>query len=290
MIFESQDNIYEVIRLVERKETYDTYLCRSGKKEYLIFQGKDESLQRSCCRLFLETIQQNKCDGLCEIFSGGDSFFFVFVYHPLDFSLSDCFAHMQEMSFSKKMDFLKRMLSALCVLEIPVSIACDLFLHGNIGIASDGTEQACYKLKELEYYENFGMNHFAVIFADCMDKLFAGEMKKKQFQELADYRKKLEESSPEDFVEFYESFCQMQKNLEEKLAASKYREGILPAKGIEKLKMILNVVKKILILLILLAAVGVLLWSLRGESSKKGGIYSSIGDVTIQEYQEESQR
>jgi hypothetical protein len=290
MIFESKDNTYDVIRLLSEGEVACTYLCMCDRREYILLCVKDEGVQRSCSRLFLETIEQKNFDGLREIFSDGDVFVFAFFSHRLGMTLSKMTEEEFEIPIGKKLELLKQLLAGLCVHEIPVFVACDLFLYGNIGIDTDGIGNGYYTLMEPENFEKFDFSYFGAVLSDCIRKIFPREIKKNQYRELAEFCGYLENPVFQSFLEIYEAYTEMYGRLDEKLKKNGKQDAKSAEAGIEKVKKTVDIAKRILIIAILLAAFAVLVWSLKGDSSDGGGIYQYIGDITIEEYTGESTR
>jgi hypothetical protein len=287
MIFESKNNTYEVIRLLSEYEKYNTYLCRCRDKEYILLKIWDEDVKRSCCCMFLETEEENKFDGLCEIFSDGDVFIFVFYANSIDTTLKEVLDD-YELIFTARLELLRKYLAGLLVHEIPVFVACDLFLHGNIGIGEGDTGNGYYTLMELENYESYDIACFGNILSENIKNIFQREAKK--YRELSDFCTYLESLRDESFLEIYETYTDMCKALGEKLKKNGKRAGKDLKDNAEKLKKTVQAVKRAFILVVLVLAFGVLLWSLKSEKSDNGGIYQYIGDITIEEYSEDNVR
>lgn len=289
MIFESKNETYEVIRLLSEYEKYDTFLGRCEKREYILLRIRDEAVKRSCCRLFLEAGEENSFDGLCEIFSEGDDFVFVFYANSIDSTLDEL-ADDYELSVFGRLELLRKYLAGLLVHEIPVFVACDLFLHGNIGIGEGDTGNGYYTLMELENYEDYDIACFGKVLSQKLREIFSREIKKKQYRELAEYSRYLEALDNQGFLEIYETYTDMFKSLEDRLKKNGKGGGKSSKDNAEKLKKTVQALKSAFIALILVLAFGVMLWSLKGEKSDNGGIYSYIGDITIEEYSEDSAR
>jgi uncharacterized protein YdcH (DUF465 family) len=289
MIFESKNNTYEVIRLLSEYEKYDTFLGRCEKREYILLRIRDEAVKRSCCRLFLETGGENSFDGLCEIFSEGDDFIFVFYANSIDSTLDELLDD-YELSVLGRLELLRKYLAGLLVHEIPVFVACDLFLHGNIGIGEGDTGSGYYTLMELENYESYDIACFGRVLSQKLKEIFSRELKKKQYRELAEYRAYLEKLEKENFLDIYESYTDMYKTLEDRIKKTGKSEEKNSKDNVEKLKKTVQVLKSAFIALLLILAFGVLLWSLKSEKTDNGGIYSYIGDIAIEEYSEDIAR
>jgi hypothetical protein len=82
----------------------------------------------------------------------------------------------------------------------------------------------------------------------------------------------------------------MYKTLEDRIKKTGKSEEKNSKDNVEKLKKTVQVLRSAFIALLLILAFGVLLWSLKSEKSDNGGIYSYIGDITIEEYSEDIAR
>jgi hypothetical protein len=207
---------------------------------------------------------------------------FVLSFNTLHLTLEQMMEY--DLSFEKRLHILKKLLAGLCVHEIPVFVACDLFLHGNMGIGGDDTGDGYFNLMELEKYETFDMGYFQQVLSDCIRKVFPREVKKNHYKELAEFCRRLQAAQYGSFLEIYETYSEINQQIQNQLKQKGKHAGKSKEKSLEKARKIIGIIKNIFIILIIILALGVLLWSFKGSKKNGGGIYSYIGDITIEEY------
>ena len=285
MIFESMERAYEVIRLFEKKDGYDNYLCRCIGKNYILCCIWQEEIKQACCGLLLDIWQKGHFQNMVEVFCQGDYLIAVFEEHPLQRELNEYVKDGGEnYLFMSRMEFMYQILCALCIQEIPVEIACDLFQSGRIGLKSDGNADGYYHLISLEHYEEYDIGKLCGILADELEKVFGWEFRRKNYKELRAFCEGLRSKPFEDVLQIVSEFSQLYQVFQKK-----YEDGILTQSiGVhallDKAKGAMGFLKKALVILIIVCAFGFLLWSLRDTTKHSGGIYQEIGDLTIREY------
>ena len=288
MIFESIERAYEVVCLFDKNYGYDNYLCKSKKKNYILCCISSENLKNICCPILLDILQRGHFTGLVEVFTQGDYLIAVFAEHMLQIRLADYVSDGgEEYLFMNRLDFVYQMLAGLCIQEIPVPIACDLLIEEQIGLKSDGVADGYFHLCNLERYGEFDMTFFCHLLADIWEQIFRFEIKKKPYKELKDFCEMLRQKPYEDYLQIISDFTQLHQ-----IFRKKYEDGILTqAHGIrafwEKLKGAVGILKVVVVVLIIVAALAFLLWSLRDTKKHTGGIYPEIGDVKVKEYVED---
>lgn len=286
MIFESMENAYEVIRLYDHHNGFDNYLCRAGGEKYILCCIWEESLKLSCCTLLLEIMQKGIFNGIVEVFCSDMYLIAVFRENPLQQSLKDYLEDSDEYDlFRNRMEFVYQILCGLCINDIPVEIACDLFLSGNIGIRSDSGADGYYNLLYVERFREFDMVFFCRILADQMQKLFRFEIEKKPYKELKEYVQKLREGKYVDFLSVVSAYTAIYRLFQEKYENGTMRPDHRMKALMQQAVSAFGALKKVFVLVLIIAALGFLVWSLRDQKKHTGGIYAEIGEVRIREYQ-----
>lgn len=284
MIFESNENIYEVINVLYSGVGYDNYRCDKNNENYILSCIKTEELKHYMCQMLVRIQETTQFHEIYEVFTYNDDFVIVLKEHQVREKWSDYLIE-NDYTFRERIEFLYRILSGLCVHEVPVEIACDLMKHGEIGISADGSVNCYYNLRELDDYKTYDtMEQFCGIFSHQIWNVFGDEIMRKPYKELRSFYDDIQKNIPKDFLELFKRYNEVYEIFLEKIEKHQLTENAEINKFQGLMEKSIRIAKKVVVAAVIAAAVWVLILSLRNSSTEAKGAFSQIGDLRIKEY------
>lgn len=283
MRFISTEHVYEVRYLIAAKDGYTNYICVENEKTYIVSYVEKEEYIRNLCPLFLNYRDMASFDDLIEVFMYEEGLAIVFSHYTV-------VDRTKPEKFEDKILFLEHFLSALCVSSVPPNIAYDILKNSNAGICADGNFHFYYNLTELSDYEVDPLSEsrkFCRELSGYAKELFKAEYKKKQYGGLKNFFEQLSEASYENMLGLFDAYMDVIAEYKSYTADGKasikkknHSFGDFIGKSI-------HLLKKAVVLVIIIAAVGMLLYSIFfcPEDGGTGGKYEYIGELRIKEFQ-----
>lgn len=282
MIFQSMNNTYTALQIIDRRVGYKTYLCSCNDERYILISLEDTEIKLKGCRYFMELSHRKDCGEVCEIFTDKGNFCAVLQNDSAGISIDEE-AEDESASLSDRLNFLYRILEDMCIRNISEHFMCDMLLSGGIGVKSDGNAGFSMRLKLIENYGEFDMKKLCEILSEKTEALI-GSNNGVNIPEVRSFAESLCDSPPEDYVGLFERYKKTYIAVSDKIKSGDYAGKGLMAKLTKFLKQSLPVIKRAVSLILVLAALGVVIYSLFPPETAGGGSIERIGNLNIEEY------
>ena len=280
MVIRTSDKEYPVIGVQKNNEQYDIYICRDvvAKGLYRILSVKDGALFPELVGFLNDSVNR-------EAFTDYDGYFIddgklcIVMRYTQGITLGTKLAT-ESVPFGERLELGRKILEKAVLQEIPDYFLAKCFTPEQIIIDPDLSVSFNYPIEDIiTDRQQSGRKNIEQV----LRMLFGKELERKVPQLLMDFFKSLPELCEQRLLDIYSEYYALMGKLEEYDA-----EGEQPKTFWFKLwnaiKKIFKVLKKILIILLILASIALLIYTILdpGKDKDSGGHFKSIGTVEIQ--------
>ena len=283
MVIETIDKTYEVIGYAKSDEAAKRYICReaSDGQEYMLLCIID----RQQIGRLLPFFFSKETDGAFRDYHGcfvADScLHLVFSYHDGQslrerLELSNC-------TLEERMDIFGKLLEKLMLVAMPDGVAANVLGTDSILVSDANDVNFRYELPNLEAVLRNDGTDVQKRLLKIYDVLFADELKRRTVLALTDYRDIIRPGDYDSIFEAYRLFKVFSGIVDE---LPREDREIPHTKGYllwERVKSVFPIIKRIVLMVIALCAVGFLVWSFWNtmRSEKKEIVFDQIGTYEI---------
>lgn len=283
MVIETIDKTYEVIGFAKSDESIKRYICKdtSDNREYMVLCVCERKWIDALMPYFLTQEAGGGFRDYHGCFVADGNLHLVFSYHEGQ-SLQDRLEK-STCTLEERIGLFGRLLEQLMLLGMPDGLAADVLSTKRI-LASDADEIAFrYVLSDLDRVLKDDKAEMQRRLLAVYDFLFAEELKKRTIIALLDYRDIIQPGDYDNVFEAYrlfKVFTGIIEGLSPEEKSTPHTKGYL---FWEKVKTVFPIIKRILMLLIALVAVGFLVWSYWNtlRSNQKDIVFDQIGTYEI---------
>lgn len=270
---------YPVTGVKETNELYDSYICRnvSGGGLCRILSIKDRSLFPSLVSWLTDTVDPEAFTDFIEHFNCDGRLCIVMRYTQgltLEKKLST-----ESLSLSERLELGRKILERAVLQDIPEYFLGKCFSPGCITVAPDLTVSFNYPIEDIMTSRECTAQVNTV---RVLRLLFARETERKVPELLMDFLERLPELAAGSMIDLYSEYYALCTALEGFDAESEQPKTFWFTLW-DAIKRVFTKMKTIFILLLLLAALGYLIYTIfdPGKSNKNEPQYDSIGTVKI---------
>lgn len=280
MVIRTSDKEYPVIGVQENNEQYDIYICRDvvEKGLYRILSVKDSSKFPELVSFLNDNINRAAFTDYDGCFIDGGKLCIVMRYTQ-GIALGTKLAT-ESVPFKERLELGRKILEKAVLQEIPDYFLAKCFTPEQIVVAPDLSVSFNYPMEDITTNrQQDGRKNIEQV----LRLLFGKELERKVPQLLMDFFKSLPELCNQRLLDIYSEYYALMGKLEE------YDAEVEQPKTFwfrlwDAVKKIFKVLKKILIILLILASIGYLIYTILDPGKDKGsdGHFKSIGTVEIQ--------
>ena len=279
MVISTFEHDYPVLGVKETNTVYNCYICRniSGGGLCRILSIKEKALFSGLTGWLTDTINKSAFTDYIEHFIFDDKLCIVMKYKE-GISLSTKL-ETESLPFKERLELGRRILERIVLQDIPDYFLAKCFTPDCIIISSDMTVNFNYPIFDITVDRTAnGRKNIEPV----LRLLFAKELEKKVPDLLMDFFKRLPELTEERMIDLYSEYYSLMLKLDN------YEENSEQPKTIwfkiwDAIKKVFRVLKKILIIVLILASIGYLIYTImdpnKDQNSK--GHFSSIGTLEI---------
>ncbi len=279
LIISTYEHDYPVVGVKESNEVYDCYICRNVSSGGLcrIMSIKDKRLFAELTGWLIEKINPEAFTDYIEQFIFEDKLCIVMKYTE-GITLRTKLAT-ESLPLKERLELGRKLLERVILQDIPEYFLAKCFSPDQMMITSDLNVSFNYPIEDIAQDRSAdGRKNIEPVFR----MLFARELERKVPDLLMKFFRQLPELTEARMIDLYSEYYALIGQLE------KYDENGEQPKTFwfrlwEVLKKVFKVLKKILIIALILASVGYLIYTILnpGKNQNNDGHFSSIGTVEI---------
>ncbi len=280
MIIKTFEHQYPVIGIKEGTDIYDIYICRDydGSGLCRVMSIKDRSLFHELVSWLSETVNQNVFTDFREYFIYNDCLCIVMKYTQ-GLSLNAKLAT-ESVPFRERLELARRILEKAVLQDIPDYFLAKCFVPEEIIVSSDLSVSFNYPLGDVivDRKQDGRKNIGAVL-----RMIFAPEIECNVPDELMDFINRLPELTSQRLLDLYSEYYLMMSSVQDYDVSSEQPKTIWYSLW-EKTKKVFGFLKKIIIILLILAAIGYLIYTIIDpwKNNSSSGHFKTIGTVEIE--------
>ena len=280
MIIRTSENEYPVIGVQNTAEQYDMYICRDVTAGGLcrIMRIKDSGRFAELVSYLTDAVNRDAFTDYREHFIDGDTLCIVMKYTQ-GITLGTKLAT-ESVPFKERLELGRRILEKAVLQDIPDYFLSKCFTPEQIIIDSDMSVSFNYPIEDIlgDRQQNGRENIDAVL-----RLLFAGELERKVPALLMDFFDRLPALSEQRLLDIYSEYYVLMGRLEDYDASDELPKTFWYRLW-DKIKKLFGFLKKILILLLILASIAYLIYTIIDPNKNKDSSehFKSIGTVQIQ--------
>lgn len=265
MMIRTYESDYMVIRHVQSDDKIkEVYICRrngeQNGREYIVICIKDIALCQQLLHFFSEKVDKKKFTDFVEYFTFEGNLHIVFVYSRL--MALDEKLRIQFCSFAERLEMTQKILERIVYLNMPYSFMADALVPEHITISDTLDVRFNYEMTNLNRINSYTLPEVGQDIVNVLQLLFRGELEKKscpEIEELLGWLKGGEyESYLDIFYKFNEYYALLKNKTEEELAVPRTKLFQLW----EKVKTAFKGLRKVLMIVLLVAAILYLVFSI----------------------------
>lgn len=284
MVIRTSENEYPVIGVKENSTQYDTYICRDiGRNELCsIISFKDAALFPALVSFLTDTVNREAFTDFKEYFIFDGKLCMVMKYAQ-GITLGTKLAT-ESVPFRERLELGRKILEKAVIQDIPDFFLAKCMTPDQIIVASDLTVSFNYPVENIitDMQQN-GRGNIEAVFR----LLFAPELERKVPELLMDFFGRLPALTEQRLLDIYSEYYELAGQLEE-YDANTEQPKTFWFRLWDKIKSTLKVLKKILIILLILASIAFLIYTIIDSVRHKDGEHlKSIGTVQIRELETE---
>ncbi len=283
MVIETIDKTYDVIGFAKSDEAIKRYICKdiSDNREYKLICVCTRELIEMLMPFFLTHESEGKFRDYHGCFVDNGNLYLVFSYHEGQ-SIKDRLEK-SNCTLEERIGLFGKLLEKLMLLAMPDGVAADVLKSDRI-LASDADEiEFSYELSNPASVVKNDKTDMQKRLLAVYDHLFEEELKRRTVLALSDYRDIIRPGDYDNVIEAYrlfKVFTGIIDGLAPEDRSTPHTKGYL---AWEKVKSVFPVVKRVVLLLVALAAVGFLIWSMWNtlRTQQKDIVFDQIGTYEI---------
>lgn len=285
MVIRTFDTVYSIIHAGKTEGMMPVYLCRneSDNELYQLFRMEKSCLREDTVAFLNEQLQNRDFNDFKDMFLYEDKFY-VAMRYALAPSLQDRLT--ESMELEERLEIGKRVLEMFMLTRMPAYFRCKCLAPDRLLLTDSLDIQFSYTLDDIEMASAMKMQDCWNAFAKLLETLWKVELKNHTVPEIKDFmdflyfdKNKTEEQVYRQYLIMKETFLQVEK--EERKKPRKFLFELW-----DKLKLGIPFVKKLAALLILLAVIGYLVYTVWLEKQPSGGRQQQIqyiGTLNVEE-------
>ena len=280
MIIKTFEHQYPVIGIKEGTDIYDIYICRDhdGRGLCRIISIKDRSVFHQLVNWLSETINQNVFTDFREYFIYNDCLCIVMKYTQ-GLSLSAKLAT-ESVPFRERLELARRILEKAVLQDIPDFFLAKCFVPEEIIVSGDLSVSFNYPVGDIiDRRDQKGRSNIEVI----LRLIFAPEIECNIPDELMAFINRLPELTSQRLLDLYSEYYLMMSRVQDYDELSQQPKTIWYSLW-EKTKRAFGVMKKVIIIILILAAIGYLIFTIIDpwKNNSSSGHFKTIGTVEIE--------
>ncbi len=279
MVIYTYGHQYPVTSVLESNDKYDVYICSDEETGGLcrVLRLKDKSEIPELVAWLSEQVDPEVFTDYKEHFMFDDSLCIVMKYTQ-GLTLADK-SDTEAAPLRERLELFRKILERAVLLDIPDYFLDKCFYEKNIIVAPDMTLSFNYPIEDITGQRECAPVKRAEQF---FKNVFAREIERKVPDELIEFYKEMPELGGAGMIELYSRYYMMMTALIERNAGNEEPKSIW-YKLWDKIKKVWKVLKKVLIIALLAAAVAYLVFAIKKSKSseKEEPNFDSIGTVTI---------
>lgn len=277
---------YEILRMAESGERMDVLIARDEKhpeegKCMLVILKQETDIHRFLP--FLAAQQENDpFDDFMGYFPRDGRLYIVFRFSdlmPLRERLS------QDTGFEERIMIAGNILKRLVFLHLPAYFQYEVLGEGNILAGENGDIRFSYVFHEPDRFENVTEQEITERLTGVLKNIFREELEKHSCPPLETFFERLEEDSFSGMATVLKEYEAAAREALILQAAGEIRPKSFGFRLWEKIKKVISYLKYLLLILVMGALIGYLVYTIRHPSNKAAEAmnYKSIGTLTIGE-------
>jgi len=287
MLIQTLNKRYSVILVQSSGNDADVYVCRDlweeKERTYLLVAIKNPDLIHRCAPFFTGQAENRVFTDFVECFSKEGQFYIVFVYYTKSLfraKLSEGFYFLTE-----RLEIGKSLLSRILLQNMPPNILYEALQDRNLLL--DDTLQVYfnYVLEEIPSYGLLSMDRVQMELGRIFRMLLRQEIETQAVDEIQAFVDDLEHCVFTDYMAIYEAYDRIYDMLTALFEAGEVNPKSFLFRCWDRIKKMVRYLKPVFAGIVLVTALGFLIYSLANPSVKPGAIppaIKAIGTVQIE--------
>lgn len=287
MRFTNFEKSYQVLQRLDSTDQTEEFVCTEenerGKALWLLVRVQDPVLAKRLTLFLEERIKGREFTDYRECFREDGALLIVFLYSRNE-SLKDLLST-GKCGLRERAEIAKNILEYLLLLNPHTYFAWNGLDSSRITVSRSLDVHMNYHLEAFEKIDNISLTDVSRKLQDVFLSLFGEEIRKQLYPALNDYIRRLGAVGEQSYLQLYQDYMSVyglliQKEAQEQLPRTFW------FRLWEKTKKILGLCKKILAVVIIVAAVFYVINSLQKSRSSQSAVQTinQIGDLNIQDY------
>jgi len=290
MLIRTFHNDYAVISQLGGDDTKEMYICKqypiNSMREYTVIKIKNAETAQRLVSFFTNNINQQEFTDFVEFFSSGGYMYFVYVYSSnkaLANKITD-----DKCEFHERLEIGKNLIERMVFLNMPYVIQCDALTVNHCTVANNLTVSFNYTFADCRNFEHIGIQHVGSSLKHILNFLFRNEINLNSCRDINKYLDYLTEGTYETYIDLLYAYNEVYQKLQQKTNEEVEQPNTALFKFWEKTKVVLRVLRNILMALLIVAAVGYLVYTIIGARKPPAAqeTFTYIGDVQFDQFEQ----
>lgn len=286
MLIRTCENEYTVLRQTESDDLREVFICknyaRNDNNEYSVVRIKDISLMKRLTLIFTDTALTEPFTDFIECFNDMDSLCLVFAFRRSRKFLETISG--KHCSLPERMEVGAKLLEKMVLQNMPLFVQTGALDLNNIFVTESLDVEFSYTLNRLTDFDKTTDRDVYKLLAEIFKLIFKKEIEREILADIDIFLKKLDAGKFKSYIEVYDEYAKLTNKIrsltDEEIGL---KNGFL-FRAWNGLKTIFSALKKVIIALLIIAAVYYTVTSITDlykERAVPVNSFQQIGDVDI---------